>query len=669
MNTFEAQGLNGNFEFEAFHGSEFEGANFGEAEFGEGEFGAGEFLGGEFEGEWEGETRDHRRLSPQAAVRVSDPRRPTVSRTGYRPTAWSSRSRSYAPQSSRWGARSSYGSRPVSRSWSSSWSRPWSGSSYRPSGQRYRWGQPGQSAQWYRSGQYPGRYWRSGQQGQSFPAVTPGWGGWGQGTWGRWRRRYPYGRYGYGRSAYSQPQYDEPTEPPYDEPPMPPPVIVAAPPQAPMGEPSAEPPTIDPNATTPPPAQGQAQSGEFFIEPEAFEFELEHDEYESGWGGEYENAQYEGPQYENPQYENPQYENPQYENPQYESSRGEYEGDYGEYEAPSRAAVCPPYQRGEVQQSGTAQGHLPSDVIRPSSGGLLIADFGVNQPNPKASLRNDPVLRSWLKENIEKARTNSSTKIFITGYSDCVGQEKDNGDLRQGRAELTARLIQQLAGPGARYLSGKVKPAPASPGSYLADNSTVQGRAQNRGVRIETKSVVTFGAEDVPARFPAPKPGVEEPEFIQRVIERGRALFGRTGKWDQFGMPIIEQRRRRILCLLDQIARPGADVRYLTALAVERYDQYLSIPEPELRNAIEYLIPVKRPWGVDPRQATPGGRKTDREIWRALSILEADIRAGIAMITERFETRQSGTSQRVQRLRAWVAKQMSNPLSIYLCFK
>ena len=66
---------------------------------------------------------------------------------------------------------------------------------------------------------------------------------------------------------------------------------------------------------------------------------------------------------------------------------------------------------------------------------MLIADFGVNQPTPKASLRSDPVLRSWLKENIDKARTNSSTRIFITGYSDCVGPEKDNGALRRGRAD------------------------------------------------------------------------------------------------------------------------------------------------------------------------------------------------------------------------------------------
>jgi hypothetical protein len=258
MNTFEAQ-RSGDYEFEAFDGAEYEGANFGEtgfgeaefdeAEFGEAEFGEAEFPGGEFEGEWEGEVRDHRRgPAPQAAVRVRDHRRPAP---GYRPTAWSSRSRSYTPRPAQWRMRSSYGARPVPRSWSSSWSRPWSTSSYRPAGQQYRWGQPGLPSQWYRGGQYPGRYWRFGQ-GQSFPGATPGWG-----SFGRWRRRYPYGRYGYG-SAYAQPYYDEPAEPPYDEPPM-------AEPQA-QGQAGQ--------------AQAQAEAEEFFMQPEAFEFDMESPGYE-----------------------------------------------------------------------------------------------------------------------------------------------------------------------------------------------------------------------------------------------------------------------------------------------------------------------------------------------------------------------------------------------------
>ena len=82
MNRFEAQGLSGNFEFEAdqeFDGAELEGADFGEAGFGE-----AEFDGGEFEGEWDGEVRDHRRRpSPQTAARVRDHRRPAAYRSGY----------------------------------------------------------------------------------------------------------------------------------------------------------------------------------------------------------------------------------------------------------------------------------------------------------------------------------------------------------------------------------------------------------------------------------------------------------------------------------------------------------------------------------------------------------------------------------------------------------
>src|ERR1044071_1323819 len=169
MNRFEAQ-RSGDYEYEGFDGAELEGANFGEAEFGVGEFvgefGEAEYPGGELEGEWEGERDHRRRFAPQAAVGVRDHRGGMAARAT-RPTAWSSQSRSYAPRSAWWGTRTNYGSRPVSRSWSSSgsrpwsrpWSRSWSGSAYRPYGQRYRWGQPGVSSQWYRSGQYPGQYW------------------------------------------------------------------------------------------------------------------------------------------------------------------------------------------------------------------------------------------------------------------------------------------------------------------------------------------------------------------------------------------------------------------------------------------------------------------------------------------------------------------------------
>ncbi len=384
MNRFEAQ-RSGDYEFEAFNGAELE-TGFGEAEFGEGEFGEGEFLGGEFEGEWEGEVRDHRRRpAPQAAVRVRDYRRPAVSRPSYRPAAWSSRSRSYSAPT-RWGTRTSYGSRPVSRSWSSSWSRPWSTSSYRPAGQQYRWGQPGLPSQWYRGGQYPGRYWQFGQ-GQSYPGATPGWG-----SYGRWRRRYPYGRYGYG-SAYAQPDYDEPAEPPYEEPPMPPPVIVAAPPPPPPRPPMAEPPV------EPPPAQGQAgqaqaqaKAEEFFIQPEAFEFDME---------------------------------SPGYEGESFESG-------FGEFESGPSPLPDPPVDKNPVNGCGTP--------------GRPFDDFAFGSPTvpakhgPRIKGLAQIIVKSWITNTRTAIRT-----VCLEGHTDDIGKASDNLKLGQARAEdLRDKLRQAI---------------------------------------------------------------------------------------------------------------------------------------------------------------------------------------------------------------------------------
>ena len=133
------------------------------------------------------------------------------------------------------------------------------------------------------------------------------------------------------------------------------------------------------------------------LRPEAFEFDPELDESERGWG--------------------------------------EYEGGLDEYEtpgpgigpgsAPGPAAACPPYQRGEVEKSKTQQGHLPSDFIQHPRG-TLIADFAVDWRTPKSSLRRDAALRAWLATMVDVVRANPTTRIRISGYSDCVGRENNN---------------------------------------------------------------------------------------------------------------------------------------------------------------------------------------------------------------------------------------------------
>jgi hypothetical protein len=460
MNRFEAQGLSGNFEFEA--DQEFEGTQFENAQFGEAEFGDAEFNGGELEGEWDGEVvRDHRRRrSPTAAPRVRDHRRPAAYRSGYRPSQRSSRSRSYAaPRSTRWGTRTSYGSRPSYRSSYSPRSRssyrPWSRSSYGQPGQRYRWGQPGLTSGWYRGGRYPGRYWRFGQ-GQRFPGATSQWGSPQSGywdRWGRWRRRYPYGRYGTGGSAYGQPSYGEPTEPPYEEPPMPPPVIVAAPPPPPpMAEPPAEPPMAEPDATTPPtpPAQGQAPSQapseEFFIEPEAFEFEPELDEYENGWG-------------------------------ELESGFGEFEG--GRPPPAPSTLSAPPVDKNPVSGCETAGRPFDDFQFRSST---VPARHG-----PRIKELAKIIVNSWVNDPSLGIRT-----VCLEGHTDNVGPADANMRLGLARAKnLRAKLKQAIFDEAKKtgfgqQITDSVTILVSSRGKAdpVAPNTTSLGRRRNRRVRF-----------------------------------------------------------------------------------------------------------------------------------------------------------------------------------------
>jgi outer membrane protein OmpA-like peptidoglycan-associated protein len=172
---------------------------------------------------------------------------------------------------------------------------------------------------------------------------------------------------------------------------------------------------------------------------------------------------------------------------------GSFESAFSEYESgkpqPVTSPPCPPYQRGEVEKSRTQAGHLPSAVIRHPRG-LLIADFGVDWRTPRATLRTHPELRAWLNELIQVVAANPSTQIRITGYSDCVGRENNNSFLRRDRAQRVLQLLRQLAGSKWGLLGPRVKADAAPAGDYVADNGTIEGRAQNRGVLIEQTRIV-----------------------------------------------------------------------------------------------------------------------------------------------------------------------------------
>jgi hypothetical protein len=141
----------------------------------------------------------------------------------------------------------------------------------------------------------------------------------------------------------------------------------------------------------------------------------------------------------------------------------------------STKAECPGYAKGEIEKSRTQQGHLPFDIIQHPRG-LLIADFGVDWRHIKESTKKERLLKDWLS-----AAKSDLYAIFlrIYGYSDCVGNEKNNMSLRHERAKRVHAFLDKDLQSRIDFVG------PARAGEYVTDNSTVEGRAKNRGVIIE----------------------------------------------------------------------------------------------------------------------------------------------------------------------------------------
>jgi len=151
-----------------------------------------------------------------------------------------------------------------------------------------------------------------------------------------------------------------------------------------------------------------------------------------------------------------------------------------------KSDTCVSYAPNEVRISHTEAGHLAPDVVLVPTGlpgpnvkitcrYLIIRDFGVDWRHVKLATRSEQFLKDWLT----RFETDTSLFFRIVGYSDCVGVERNNLHLRKGRA----RNVFKLLGPSARKRVISVIAAP--PGTFLTDNSAIQGRANNRSVVIE----------------------------------------------------------------------------------------------------------------------------------------------------------------------------------------
>ncbi len=103
-------------------------------------------------------------------------------------------------------------------------------------------------------------------------------------------------------------------------------------------------------------------------------------------------------------------------------------------------ARCTAYVTGELRISRTSKGHLAPDVSL-LDGRLLIADFGVNRSNVKSTTTMEKLLKDWLN----RFETDSTYRLRILGYSDCVGIEKTNTQVRQNRAQQVYQLLGKSA--------------------------------------------------------------------------------------------------------------------------------------------------------------------------------------------------------------------------------
>ena len=161
-----------------------------------------------------------------------------------------------------------------------------------------------------------------------------------------------------------------------------------------------------------------------------------------------------------------------------------------------RKDVCPPtYAAGERTTSHSAKGHLNPDVTQ-FDGRLLIADFGVDSFGVKTATKRENLLNDWLA----RFENDPTYRLRILGYSDCIGLEKHNQPLRTNRA----KRVHLLLGPKARKRVISVDAAAA--GTYVpgTDNSTVEGRAKNRGVVVEFWQEPKPGSQGTTDK---PKPG------------------------------------------------------------------------------------------------------------------------------------------------------------------
>jgi len=206
--------------------------------------------------------------------------------------------------------------------------------------------------------------------------------------------------------------------------------------------------------------------------------------------------------------------------------------------------VCPARDPGEKTKSFFAS---PTTAFSKSSQELLIQSLAVGSKN----LMDAPDTPGW-QEAISFMAGDPNTKVTITGFTDCAGNDVENFNVQQQRAEAVKARMPALV------QSRVIATGPAGTTSFLAGNSTAAERASNRAVRVKFSSLppasegpfdrLAGGAKTLDeylflVRSMEQKLGLTAPADTAKALSVIRQIYygsaswtlvsGRTGLWDR----------------------------------------------------------------------------------------------------------------------------------------
>jgi outer membrane protein OmpA-like peptidoglycan-associated protein len=170
-----------------------------------------------------------------------------------------------------------------------------------------------------------------------------------------------------------------------------------------------------------------------------------------------------------------------------------------------RQTACPPRPAGESALSRAPGGVLPVNVVSSSANQLDIQDFAVDSDVMPDNVTNS---LDW-QRTMSLIAGNPAMRVAVTGFTDCVGTQQENLNLRRQRVQAVIAAMPQTV--QAKILFSFT----ISTTNFLDTNTTAEGRARNRSVRISFTTVSTQDSCDLLPRAN----NLDEFIFLVRCLE------------------------------------------------------------------------------------------------------------------------------------------------------